>query len=204
MSLLTLIAGALSTACKIAATVIKISGVLEVVKIVGRALCEIGQALGILPPDKSMEDIGDQVSQAEAAGITPDKYSSFEDYKKDIENFEVDPEKSKTLTTKDKIQKGLEYEALGFTLKYPGLPVEEIFKSVAQHYNYFTPERSKALAPYLSENVELIGDIANYMSGKEKDLDKIDSVFDVLTNIEKQVQPGISDSEAQKRITSIL
>lgn len=204
MAILTLITGALSTACKIAATVIKISGVLEVIKIVGRALCEIGQALGILPPDKNMEDIGDQVSQAEAAGITPEKYSTYEDYKKAVENFEVDPEKSKAMKPADKIQKGLEYEALGFALKYPELPVENIFKTVAQHYNYFTPERSKALAPYLTENVELIGDIANYMSGKEKNIGKIDAVFSVLSNIEKQIQPGISDSEAQKRIMSSL
>jgi len=204
MSFATLIVGALSTACRIAATVLKISGVLEVIKVVGKALCEIGKALGILPPDKEIEDIGDQAFQAEEAGIRPENYDTYEDYKNAVESFKIDPERSSQLTPEQKIQKALEYEALGFCMKFPEFPVEKIFTTIAEKSNYFTPERTAQLGTILKDNAGLLVDITNVISGNEKNLDKVSSVFDILTDMEKNLLPGISDAEAQKRITDCL
>ena len=204
MSFTALIVGAISTACRIAATVLKISGVLEVIKIVGKALCGIGQSLGILLPDKEIEDIGDQAFQAEEAGIKPENYDNYEDYKKAVESFKVDPERSKQLTPEQKIQKALEYEALGFCMKFPEFPGERIFTTIAENTKYFTPERTAQLGTVLKDNAGLLVDVTDVISGNEKNLDKVSSVFDILTNIEKNLQPGITDAEAQKRITDCL
>ena len=204
MSFAALISVALSTACRIAATVLKLSGVLEVFKIVGKSLCEIGQCLGILPPDKEIEDIGDQALQADEAGIKPENYSNYEDYKKAVESFEVNPERSRQLTLEQKIQKALEYESLGLCMKYPELPIEKIFTTVAQNSVYLTPERTAQLGSLIKDNVGLLADITNYISGEEKSFDKVDSVLGVLTDIEKKLEPGITDAEAMKRISDCL
>lgn len=204
MSFTTLIIGAISTACRIASTVLKVSGVLEVIKVVGKALCEIGKSLGILPPDREIEDIGNQVFQAEEAGIKPENYTNYEDYKKAVESFKVDPEKTSQLTPEQKIQKALEYESLGFCMKFPEFPVEKIFTTIAEKSSYFTPERTAQLGTILKNNADLLVDVTNVISGNERNLDKVSSVFDILTDIEKTLQPGITDAEAQKRITDCL
>ena len=36
------------------------------------------------------------------------------------------------------------------------------------------------------------------MQGKEKNLDKIDSTVDILTQLEKRINPELSDADAQK------
>lgn len=193
-----LITGLISAACKIAGTVVKLIVNLDVLKLVGKVFLAIGQALGIIPPEKEMEEVGDQALQAEESGIKPENFKSYEEYKKAVESYKTDPEKSKQYSPEQKIQKAIEFEAAALLSKYPNLPVEDIFTTVVQNYKYFTPERVASLGPIIKDNVEFLGDVAHYMQGKEKNLDKIDSTVDILTQIEKKLNPTISDADAQK------
>ena len=54
-------------------------------KIVGNAIVSIAKALGIIKPERTVEEIGDRALQAEEKGITPDKYESYEAWIKEIE-----------------------------------------------------------------------------------------------------------------------
>lgn len=198
MSFAALIATVCTTACKIAAAVIKISVNIDILRVIGKILGAIGEALGIIPPGKEMEEVGDKALQAEEAGITPDKFRNYEDYRKAVEGYETDPEKSKQYTAEQKIQKAIEYEVAALLCTYPKLPVSDIVMTVAQNHKYFTEARVAQLGALAKDHVELLGDIAHFMQGKEKDLGKIDSTVDLLTRIEKKLDPGLSDADAQK------
>ena len=198
MSFLAVIAGVCATACRIAAAVVRVVVNLDVLKLVGKVLGAIGQALGIIPPEKDMEDMGDQALQAEEAGITPEKFKSYDDYRKAVEAYKTDPEKSKLYSPEQKIQKAIEYETAALLCKYPNLPVDDIVMTVAQNHKYFNEERVVQLGALVKDNINLLVDVVNFMQGKEKNLDKVDSTVDILTQLEKKINPELSDADAQK------
>lgn len=53
--------------------------------------------------NENPEEIGDKVLQAREAGIEMEKFDKFEDYKKAIDEFELDPNKSTKFSLEDKI-----------------------------------------------------------------------------------------------------
>mgnify|MGYP001274462706 CR=1 FL=1 len=70
----------------------------------------IAKELGILQPEqneKDVEELGNKVIQADEKGIRPDKYKTYDEYMKEIENFKVDPVKTANIDQKDKLSKGL-------------------------------------------------------------------------------------------------
>ncbi len=199
-----IIIGAVALATQIAKTVVTIASALGVLKEVATSLLEVGQCLGLLPFDKGFEEIGDQVFQAKNAGIKPELYATFEDYKKAVESYKVDPEISNRLSPQDKIQSFLEYEIDLFQRKYPGISVEPIFTAFASFNKFFTPERTAQLALVIKDNINLLVDVVNFVSGEETNFSKQNSVLEILTPVEKALEPGITDVEAQKRITDCL
>ena len=109
-----LILGAIGAITAAAVSVTKALAVVglavEGLKVIGNAIASIAKELGIIKPDRDIEEFGDRALQAEEKGITPDKYSSFEEWVKDIEkdDWGYDPERNKDMPPEKKILKGVE------------------------------------------------------------------------------------------------
>lgn len=76
-----LILGAIGAITAAAVSVTKALAVVglavEGLKVIGNAIASIAKELGIIKPDRDIEEFGDRALQAEEKGITPDKYSSL-------------------------------------------------------------------------------------------------------------------------------
>ena len=123
----------LGTIGAIVAAAVTVSKALAVVglavqglKIVGNAIVSIAKALGIIKPERTVEEIGDRALQAEEKGITPDKYESYEAWIKEIEkdDWGYDPEKNKDMDLQKKILKGVEVATAVTMERFPGLPTK--------------------------------------------------------------------------------
>ena len=68
------------------------------------------KALGILDADENTEDLGDRAMQAEEAGIKPENFETYQEYKATIDAFELDPEKSEKYKPEEKVAAGLGVE----------------------------------------------------------------------------------------------
>lgn len=74
-----------------------LSGVVSVI-------ANIAKSLGFMKEDERPEDLGDQMLQAELEGVTlASCEGDYDAYMEKIRNFKVNPDKSKELTSKDKL-----------------------------------------------------------------------------------------------------
>ena len=165
----------------------------------------IGKALGLIKEDEKLEDLGDKALQAEEQGITPDKFKTYEEYVTRIQNFELDPEKSKKYSTEDKMKKSMEVYSKLIAEKYPETAVD-LDKLAAIEINnpgYLTDERIGQISEMVKDDPKLIGDISRYLSGSETDTVNISNTIDKMINIEKGANPGMSDAEAYKAVAGM-
>lgn len=195
----------------ITAAAISVSKALAVVglavqglKVVGNAMTSIAKALGIIKPERSVEEVGDRAFQAEEKGMTPDKYSSYEAWVKDIEkdDWGYNPEKNKNMTTEEKVLKGVEV-ATGVTMeKFPGLPIQDFFSVTQSNKDFFTVERMDEIGKVAVKDPEAFEKVVNYVTGAAKDHTTIDDATDILVDIEKTINPALSENMAYDKVVS--
>ena len=187
----------------VSSIVTAIKAIVPVLKAVANVVMSICQTLGLIKPEEKVEDLGDKAIQAGDEGIRPENYANYQDYVKAVQDFQVDPEKSKRITLEEKMAKALEVQANLLAEKAPELGVEDYLNLIANHMDYFTPERSTELGKLLLTESGAVVNVAEVMNGTEKNPDKISEAYDTLAKVEKQVDPTISDSEALKRAMQI-
>lgn len=187
----------------VSSIVTAIKAIVPVLRAVANVVMSICQTLGLIKPEEKVEDLGDKAIQAGDEGIKPENYANYQDYVKAVQDFQVDPEKSKRITPEEKMAKALEVQANLLAEKAPELGVEDYLNLIANHMDYFTPERSTELGKLLLTESGAVVNVAEVMNGTEKNPDKISEAYDTLAKVEKQVDPTISDNEALKRAMQI-
>lgn len=190
----------------VATTVVKALAVaglaIEGLKKLANAFVALGKALGLLKPETRVEDLGDQVIQAEQAGIKPEDFTSYAEYMKKVEEFKVDPEKSKLIPEEDKLKKGIAVTAALAAEKYPDFPMEAFAKYAITNPQYFTADRMTEFGKLFGSGLDMAKTVFGYMSGTERNGNKLESAQNTLLKIEKAVNPNISDSDALKNVLS--
>lgn len=166
------------------------------------AFLALGKVLGLIKPETQPEDFGDQVIQAEEAGIKPENFNSYAEYMKKVEEFKVDPEKSKLIPEEDKLKKGIAVTSALAAEKYPDFPMEAFANFVFVNPQYFTADRMTEFGKLISGNIDRAMTVFGYMNGTERNGNKLESAQNTLLNIEKTVNPNISDSDALKNVLS--
>lgn len=195
----------------VATTIVKglaIAGLaVEGIKKIGEVIAKIFKALGIIKPETTVDDLGDKALQAEAEGIKPEDYESVEDYIKAVESRKSNPELSAKFTEKEKIEKGTQLLTALSIEKYGQATTENFIKTLKEHEDYFNKDRTDALANVVKSAGDTAGDvldkITGYINGTEKDGRKLDSAIDILTGLEKQVDPSLSDTAAKEIVLNI-
>ena len=192
------ILGALSAAVSLAVKAVACVAVAKLVQ-------SIAKALGLVKEDEKPEDLGDKALQAEEQGITPDKFKTYEEYANRIQNFELDPEKSKKYSTEDKMKKSMEVYSKLIAEKYPetAVDLDKLAAIEIKNPDYLTDERIGQISEMVKDDPKLIGYISRYLSGSETDTVNISNTIDKMINIEKGANPGMSDAEAYKAVAGM-
>ena len=172
-------------------------------KVIGNVLIGIAKALGIIKPETDVRELGDKALQAEEAGMKPENYPSFAEYVKAVDNFTLDPEKSKLTTEEEKLGKGIELGCGVMVEKFPELPIKEFSEFMGKNPEYFNAGKIAALFDLAAKDGKTFTEVVGYMTGKEKQYEKIDSAVSALTKIEKIANPDISDRDALKAVMEI-
>ena len=100
-----LILGTILAVAKAAKVVVKAIAIADIaiktLKVVGNALVKLGKTLGLIKPEAKVEDLGDKAIQSE---YKPEDYNSYAEYVKAVEDYKLDPEKSKNISEEEKIE----------------------------------------------------------------------------------------------------
>ena len=177
------LATALSIGSKISCCLSGVGLLLEGLKVLGGLFMSLGKALGVIKDDVKPEVIGDKVLQAEEAGITP--------------------EKSTKISDEAKLSKAIEFTSSLSAEKYPSFPWVNFANALitnSKFRNYFNEERIEQFGLLLKEQPSSALNVYNYLSGTELNDKKIDTAINDLKNIEKKINPEISDGEAMNNI----
>ena len=173
---------------------------LQGLKSLAAPLLELGKELGLIEPETDVEDLGDRAIQSD---LNPDDFDCYEEYLKSVEDYKLDPEKSKLSTEEKKIQKGIELTVGVMIDKYQEFPMGEFINMIGHNQSFFTESKMGELAIVIKTDGQSISDILHYVDGTEKNSTKIQGTVDTLLEIEKNTNPGISDKEAFKNVMEL-
>ena len=180
-----------------------LTSVAKVLAVAGTAIQEIvdifatlAEALGLLDSEINPEELGDKAIES---AYNPDDYNSYDEYLEAVEAYEIDPEKSKNISEEDKLSKGMEIILGALINKYEETPMEEFCIEMASN-KYFSSEKTKEIAKLIQDDKANISNILNYVNGTERDEHKLQNVIQTLVQVEKSVNPNISDKEAEKNV----
>lgn len=156
------------------------------------------KALGILDADDSTEDLGDRVLQAEEAGIKPENFETYQEYKAAIDSFELDPEKSDKYKPEEKVAAGLGVEFWALEDKFgkgAGDLLTHMVKDGVEGGSYFSKERIDSFI----DKVESVADVAKYFS-KTLSPDDESSVEQKLVDAEKALSPDKNNADIYREL----
>ena len=173
---------------------------LQGLKSLAAPLLELGKELGLIESETDVEDLGDKAIQSD---LKPDDFDCYEEYLKAVEDYKLDPEKSKLSTEEKKIQKGIELTVGVMIDKYQDFSMDKFINMIGHNQNFFTEAKMGELAKVIKADGQSITDILHYVDGTEKNSTKIQGTVDTLLEIEKNTNPGISDKEAFKNVMEL-
>ena len=173
---------------------------LQGLKSLAAPLLELGKELGLIESETDVEDLGDKAIQSD---LKPDDFDCYEEYLKVVEDYKLDPEKSKLSTEEKKIQKGIELTVGVMIDKYQEFPMGEFINMIGHNQSFFTESKMGELAIVIKTDGQSISDILHYVDGTEKNSTKIQGTVDTLLEIEKNTNPGLSDKEAFKNVMEL-
>lgn len=173
---------------------------LQGLKSLAAPLLELGKELGLIESETDVEDLGDKAIQSD---LKPDDFDCYEEYLKAVEDYKLDPEKSKLSTEEKKIQKGIELTVGVMINKYQEFPMGEFINMIGHNQSFFTESKMGELAIVIKTDGQSISDILHYVDGTEKNSTKIQGTVDTLLEIEKNTNPGLSDKEAFKNVMEL-
>lgn len=174
---------------------------IQAVAVIGQILMTVAKSLGLIEDDQqSVEDLGDKAIQAADEGIVPENYESYEQYLHDVENFELDPEKSASIKQEEKIAKGAEVllKAADEKLGTDGIVVVNLLNAMASNQDFFR-EFGGAVDKAIKENPELIKTISSFVADRKLSDGDVDAMTDKMVDIIKTAKPEMSTFEAENK-----
>lgn len=195
-----ILAGILTVVTAIAKVLAVASLAVEGLKMIGKAIIALGKALQVIMGDPKAEEMGDRSLQAEEAGIKPEKFNSYEEYMKEVSKFELNPEKSKSISLEAKLERAIRDISGLIAEKYPQFPIEQLVKYQVSNPGYFTPDRMTAFGNLIKSNSIDAKGVLNYLDGSERNGTRLGEAQKDLVAIEKKADPAISDADALKNV----
>lgn len=157
------------------------------------------QILGIFKPGEDVEEVGDRAIQAGQAGIKPEKFDTFEEYMEEIRNFKLDPEKSTTLSSVEKLAAGLAVGATGLERKFdaPEGSMGPLWLLAASNPDYFTADRLVNIVRHGGD----MGTVVRFFEGRLGPADAV-ATRQTLVGLERELSPGKGDDVINSELNS--
>ena len=178
-----------------------ISVAATVVTAVAHAVTAISHAFG-LTKSTNAEELGEKALQAEEQNIRPEDFQSYEDYVKEVEAINLDPERSSRWTKEQKEAKAAEVGTMLLAERF-GQNAVTLIGDVAKHPDFFTPQRA---THYLQEaqgqNIDLTK-ISDLLNNKTTDLSSVIEAKDLMYDIEKSLNPNLSMNQHNDNIMEL-
>ena len=180
-----------------------ISLAIEGLKEIGKIIFAMAKIIGVIKPDMDILKMGDKALQAEADGITPEKYDTYSDYVSALDSYVVDTEKSMKISEELKENKGAEIAVRLMIEKFADIPIVGFIESITNNLEYFKDGRIEAFSEMINENKDFIADFVGYVSGTEKNTEKLNIISENLVAIEKKAHPETSEKDAYKQVMQL-
>ncbi len=191
------IAGAVGSIATAAVSVVKSLAVVgmavEGLKSIGKVLVNLAKSLGLIKPQMQVDELGDKAIQS---GYDPEQYDTYNDYVKAVESFNLDPEKSKTISEEEKIKKGMELATGVMIEKYKDSPMEKFCVEIGNRPDFFNEGVLKGVGELVVSDENVISDFTSFLDGTLKNDDKLEDISGKLADLYKAGNPGVSDGEA--------
>lgn len=89
---------------------------------IGKIATGLMQSLGIIKPKENVEELGERAMQAASKGITPERFEKFDEYMKELRDFDLDAAISQKRKPEEKIVAGLAVGTHAIEQKYNAAP----------------------------------------------------------------------------------
>ena len=156
------IAGAVGSIATAAVSVVKSLAVVgmavEGLKSIGKVLVNLAKSLGLIKPQMQVDELGDKAIQS---GYDPEQYDTYNDYVKAVESFNLDPEKSKTISEEEKIKKGMELATGVMIEKYKDSPMEKFCVEIGNRPDFFNEGVLKGVGELVVSDENVISDFTS-------------------------------------------
>lgn len=154
----------------------------------------VAEALGIIAPD----DLGDRALQAEEKGITLESCGGdYDKYLKQIEEFELDPEKSAQISEELKTIKALAVLTGAIDDRFD-FPMKSILPIIYSNPEFFNSERVKVYMDTFKASGMSLENAANYFDGTAKFATR-ETIENMLLQAEKAILGNIGKEEQEIR-----
>lgn len=190
------VSSAISGLSNFAATIAPV--IAKNIPVVGNVFQAVATIFGIFKQDEKMEEMGDRAIQAGQGGIQMENYDEYDDYMDAIRNFEVDPEKSKSITSQDKLIAGVGIVAKGIEEKF-NMPAGSgglLSILVSANPSFFNSNR---IVSWVENNQAV--DVINYFEGKLAP-QKREEVLDSMISDEQKMSSRSEDEIYSEIITT--
>lgn len=176
----------------------------ECAKIVGNVLTEIAKALDVIKQDENTVELGDKAIQAEAEGIVPEKYETYQEYLQAVRDFKINPEKSMEISETDKLAKGAELIALCADEKLKGVNILGLAILVAIVFPpaVLTGPAMTTLGAIIAKNPSIVAALIGYLDGTGRNGKDLKAAQDTVTEVLRVSNPNISEEELKKQAAS--
>lgn len=176
---------------------------IELLKAIGKGLEAFAKALGGIGVATPTDELGDKALQAEEAGIKPENYKSYEEYVKAVEEFPLDPEKSKRLTDAEKWAKGIELIANSIQTKYPTVNMPILVDLLTGNPALFTEKACKVLGDLAKKDPQSVETIAKFISGEAKGGEAFAAGLKLVSELLKAEKPELNEVEVAEQALNL-
>ena len=176
---------------------------LEVIEVVSLAidvadkLINVLNKAGVLENTNNSDELGAKVMQAREINITPpEERAAYEQYIKQIDAMEIDPDKN--YSAEDKQAAANEFLSGALNVVYADdKGVTPFLQEVNAHSSFYEPDQIKAYLDKSAESQLDMGDIGKYFDDKLDSMQDILRTEDVLIDAEKSL--GLNDDEIKQK-----
>lgn len=171
--------------------------VMSALKVLSPVLLELGKKLGLVDVKETPEDFGEKALQSDK---TMEDFETKKEYVEYVKNVEID--ETKRHSEKEQLEKTCEVMGAVLEEEFEESPIEDLASFVSKNEGYLTPDKISALYDITdkSEFKDIFNDSVGVMNGSVTDSGTIDRVIEKLAEVEKKLDPTLSDNEAKLNV----
>ena len=166
---------------------------------IGISVCK---SLGIIKKDMPPEELGDRALQAQEKGVKLEDYAGrYDEYIKDIESLELEPEVSEKFSLEEKNKAAAQVLGAGLVEHYGKESGVENFigtELVEANKDFYNPARVVSFMNTFKNSGIDMGNINKYFDSKLDSMQEIRYVNAKLVEAEKKL--GINEEQAKKNL----